>query len=464
MTQNNAPDLVQAAAVDPKVFCFRGTSSEQQKSMGMLYTPDCNGAVNDQYFVEFINYVFAVYDKTSGELVGLRYSGYQFWSLAGIRDPRGIIDPRIVFIPDAGRHGQWLAVQLNMGNGVFIATTNPDNPDPQLYNWKASQFDLPGNDFTMLGYDLNGIYIGINTAGPDNVRVPQVVFIPRAKALAHPPQVGPDDITIIGPLIHGRPPWGTNLYPMIDRSGIGWPYGTAIGIDTFSKRHLTFSLVSPQFREIISHGLIEVEPFEPAPGGSKVRQPSINSIVQFGGSLTGAPTGDSFNIWVAHTVQKPGQCLGVRWYRLYIDPVTRMPGPAAWGEVFDPNANYDYFNPSIVSLGKDDYTVISLSRSGNSYTSTDPGSAACGNIGAYAAIVRETGSGQHTTKIVTLMSGQAPDYVPQESQVRWGDYSTICRDPDPKHPRRVWTINEFVLKGGQTESQWCNAIASIDLP
>src|SRR5262249_59087208 len=110
----------------------------------------------------------------------------QFWSLAGIRDPRGIIDPRIVFIPDAGRHGQWLAVQLNMGNGVFVATTNPDNPDPQLYNWKASQFDLPGNDFTMLGYDLNGIYIGINTAGPDNDRGAPGGFLPRAQELVAP--------------------------------------------------------------------------------------------------------------------------------------------------------------------------------------------------------------------------------------------------------------------------------------
>ena len=177
--------------------------------------------------------------------------------------------------------------------------------------------------------------------------------------------------------------------------------------------------------------------------------------------IVAAPTGGGFDIWLAHTVlNQPYNSLAVRWYRLYIDPMTRMPGLAASGDIFQPH--YDHFNPSILSLGKDDTTVVCLSRSGDLSTPQDPNNPACGNLGAYAALVRENGSGGGTYTVVPLKAGQFGNYVTQGSAIRWGDYSTICPDPDPRYPRRMWAINQFVLQGGDTTSQWCNAIASID--
>ena len=455
--------------VAPIIKCFNGASSaDQEKLSRVSFTPDCNGAADNTYFVEFINHVFSIYDKETGALIGARVSGTQFWQAAGIQSPGNIVDPRIVFIPDAGRYGQWLAVQIQIGYLVYIATTDPHDQltDPRLGKWKASVFALPGNDFTMLGYDANGIYIGVNSSeGSGSGRSPQIVVIPRSNALAYPPQVGPDAIKIIGPLPEGT--YGDSLYPIIDQSGKGWPYETAIGVNNFSKRHLTFSLISPKFRDILSHGRIEVEPFEPITTAYRVKQPfSDNSNVIFDNdSIVSAPTSDGFNIWLAHTVFKPNippgvNSLAVRWYRLYIDPVTRQPGLAAWGEIFNPH--YDYFNPSILSFGKDDYTIVSLSRSGDYSTPRNPGDPACGNIGAYAALVRETESGA-TTEIVPLRGGQADNYIPKQAQ-RWGDYSTICRDPNPRNARRAWIINQYVLQGGASVSQWCDVIASIDLP
>jgi len=465
MTDAATPLDPDQEAVAPVVRCFNGiTSAEQARIGGTSFTPDCNGAVSNSYFVEFINNAFSVYDKETGALVGNRVSNTDFWRAAGV-EPSLVVDPRIAFLPDAGRRGQWLAVQINIGYRVLIATTDPNDPqaDPRVGQWKASAFDLPGNDFTMLGYDLNGIYIGVNSSAspaPD-VRWPQIVFIPRANALAHPPQVGPAVIRIMGPL--AKDEYGDNLFPMIDQSGAGWPYATAIGVDKVSKRHLTFSLISAQFGEILSHGTIEVPPFEPVSQGFRVKQPFSSSNVMFDNSgIVAAPIGDGFDIWVAHTVlnQQYGS-LAVRWYRLFIDPMSRFPGLAASGDIFQPH--YDHFNPSILSLGRDDYTVVSLSRSGDYSTPQNPTDPACGNIGAYAALVRETQSGS-TCTVVPLKSGQAGNYVTQGSAIRWGDYSTICRDPDPRHARRLWTINQFVLQGGQTTSQWCDAIASIDLP
>lgn len=450
----------------PTIRSFNGTSTaEQTRLSGISFSPDSNGAANSRYFVEFINGVFAIYDKATGTLVGDRVSDKQFWQAARIEEPRGLVDPRIVFIPDAGRRGQWLAVQLWLGSLVYVATTDPDDwdADPSLGKWQASSFPLPGNDFPMVGYDLAGIYIGSNTSLNDQPRQPQIVFIPRANALAWPPRVGPEDIKVIGPL-QGMG-WNTSLFPMMDQSGKGWAYETAIAVDNFANHRLTFALLSHQFRDILSHGKIEVPPFKPTNTGYRVKQPfgwTDSNVIYDSFGIGSAPMGDGFNIWVAHTVLKPDAAfprLAVRWYRLFIDPMTRFPGLAAWGEIGQPG--YDYFNPSILSFGKDYTTVVSFSRSGDPSTPSDPGNPACGNIGAYVALVRE--GNPDTLQVFSLRNGQFNNYIPAQAQ-RWGDYSTICRDPDPAHPRRVWTINQYVLQGGQSTSQWCEVIASVDVP
>src|SRR5215813_1907657 len=304
MTDTKEQVTTEQKTVAPIVRCFNGISSaEQQRVGGISFTPDCNGAVNNRYFVEFINDAFSIYDRETGALVGKRVSDTDFWVQAGVSDPSLIVDPRIVFIPDAGRGGQWLAAQINIGYRVLIATTDPNDPqaDPSVGRWRAAAFDLPGNDFTMLGYDLKGVYIGVNSEAPPapgDERWPQLVYIPRENALAYPPRLGPDVVKVMGPL--PKKEYGENLFPMIDQSGAGWQYATAIGID---KAHgqLTFSLISPQFGEILSHGTIAVPPFVPITTGFRVKQPFNDSNVMFDDSgIVAAPTGGGFDIWVAH--------------------------------------------------------------------------------------------------------------------------------------------------------------------
>lgn len=452
----------------PNITWFNGTNTaEQTRLSGISFSPDSNGAADNRYFVEFINGVFAIYDKATGTPVGNRVSDVQFWQAAGIEAPASLIDPRIVFIQGAGRRGQWLAVQLRFGSLVYIATTDPLDwtTDPSLGKWKASSFPLPGNDFPMLGYDLDGIYIGSNTSLNAEERHPQIVYIPRANALAWPPRVGPEEIRVMEPL-HGFA-WTTSLFPVMDQSGAGWPYETAIAVDKFTNNHLIFALISHEFRQILSQGKIEVPPFTPVAVGSRVKQPfgwRDSNVIYDSTGIGSAPMGDGFNIWFAHTVLKPGSdpnfpALAVRWYRLSIDPMTRVPVLAAWGEIFQ--SGYDCFNPSILSFGKDDTTVVAFSRSGDPSTPSDPGNPACGNIGAYVALVHERAPDKR--EVFALRSGQFNNYIPAQAQ-RWGDYSTIYRDPDPTHPRRVWAINQYVLQGGASTSQWCEVIASIDVP
>jgi len=446
--------------------CFYGATGTGESSC-----PDCNGAVNDTYFVEFINGSFAAYNTATGE-AAVRVTDREFWEGAGLSPDAPLVDPRIVFIPGAGRNGQWLAVQLlNMGQAVYVATTDPNDPkaDP-TGKWRASQFALPGADFPMLGYDANGIYIGSNTDAGEKDRQPQIVTISRAKALAYPPQL--DGIKITKPLPIAD--YGANLYPVINGGG-GAPAGIAIGVDTASKKHLTYAYISPTSGEITTHGRIEVEPFEPIPFGFGIKQPypgnplpgSISDVRFFGNGSGSAPIGDGSNIWMTHTVMKPDRppaigTLAVRWYRLSIDQNSGLPTLAAWGEVSQPH--YDYFNSSILPFGKDDYAVLSLSRSGDSSTPTDPSNDGCGNIGAYAALVREKSGGQSQFQLAPLASGLADKFTPGIYTKRWGDFTTICKDP--KRPRGVWTINQFVLQGGDSSqtSEWRTAIGGFIIP
>jgi hypothetical protein len=453
----------------PKVTTYTGASRSVDLQQDSATPSDPNGAVNSDYIVELINGSFSIYEKATGNLV-VRTEHKTFWLYAGIRDESlNIVDPRTVFIPDAGRYGQWLAVQLDLGNRVLMATTSPDAPsydcpDFRYGKWKASAFDLPGNDFTMLGYDATRVYIGSNVE-QGRSRVPEIAVIPRSKALAWPPQVGPGDVKIIGPL--NPEEFGSYLYPVIDQSS-GGTAALAIGIDNVTRKHLTYSLISNG--TIVYHDRIEVPAFYPVRADYVVKQPydqhGVDSKIIFpNDNVVAAPMGDGSNVWVAHTVSSgpdpsdPGipEHLGVRWYRLSIDS-HRRPSLAKWGVIG--YKDYDFFNPSILSFGAHDYTIVSLSRSGNSTTSSHPGSQDCGNIGAYVALVRET-SDDFWYEIFTLRSGQADNYIPNVKQ-RWGDYSTICRDPTS--PRTAWIFNHYVTHGGQGTSRNCDVIARIDLP
>jgi hypothetical protein len=453
----------------PKILTYTGAERPVDFQQNVATPPDPSGAVNASFIVESTNDFLSVYDKTTGTVL-VRGDAKAFWLYAGIPDGAwGVVDPRVVFIPDAGRYGQWLAVELDLGNRVLVATTSPDAPpneapDFRYRRWKGAAFDFPGNDFTMLGYDAKWIYIGTNVASAPG-RVPKIAVIPRAKALAWPPQVGPGDVTFIGPL--DPKVYGIYPYPVIAPAGDG-TFGLAIGIDTVTKSHLTWSLISNG--TIMDHDKIEVPPFYTVPAGYMLKQPydkdgNLSRVVFDNDGVVAAPMADGSNVWLAHTISStpvnrgPDQQLGVRWYRLAIDSVSRRPSLAKCGVIGYPC--YDYFNPSILSFGKDDYTILSVSRSGDASTSSHPQSQDCGNIGAYAVMIRETAN-DYWYEVFTLRSGQANNYIPEIFKQRWGDYSTICRDP--ANPRTAWIFNHYVTQGGPSTSRNCDVMARMDLP
>src|SRR5713101_609227 len=93
---------------------FDGISYGGSNTNSAALPPDCNGAVGPNHFVEFINGVFAVYDKSSGTQMEFK-TDVDFWASArvGIDVAGGadVSDPRIIYDPASQR---WFASQIDI--------------------------------------------------------------------------------------------------------------------------------------------------------------------------------------------------------------------------------------------------------------------------------------------------------------------------------------------------------------
>ena len=150
---------------------FAGISYGSSNTNSGALPPDCDGAVGPDHFVEFINGVFAVYNKTNGNRVEFK-TDVDFWAGAGVGIDSlwAVSDPRIIYDPTSQR---WFASQVDIdvftqvldnmfgSNHYLLAVSATSDPTGQ---WKGVSFDTdPDNgnfaDFPTLGVDAQGVYL-----------------------------------------------------------------------------------------------------------------------------------------------------------------------------------------------------------------------------------------------------------------------------------------------------------------
>src|ERR1041385_68591 len=158
--------------------------------------PDTDGAVGPKYFVEFLNGVFSVYDKTSGTRVQTK-SDLSFWAAAGvsISSTLDITDPRVVFDVYSGR---WFASMIDFNpnsnrvsaNRFLLAVSASSDPTGP---WKgvalrADPVTLDFADFPTLGVDATGVYLSGDILDRTSTEVgPTLVIFPKNALLALTP-------------------------------------------------------------------------------------------------------------------------------------------------------------------------------------------------------------------------------------------------------------------------------------
>lgn len=402
------------------------------------YPPNANGAVGSDYFVELINGSYAVYRKSDGAAVQ-RTSLINFWQNAGVTPNQRAYDPRVVYDAPSGR---WFAVSLDnnqRANSFLVAVSNSSDPTA---GWKA--FSVPVSsqtnryaDYTTLGVDSKGVYIGANMYSLGNAPIGvDVLAIPKADLLSTTPTVANStlfDSKSIGQL-------GSTPQPIVNlnandsgNAGIISAYGDS----QLKRTDVVFSgntaSLAPPATPIVNLPSMTGPPNLTQPNGVTPIYGGDNrlssSIVQQGG-----------NIWGVQSVTSNGLA-AIRWFR--IDASTNTLEES--GLITDPTKSFAYGSIAVNAYGD---VVIG-------FTGVDESTYAS----AYAVGGKLSGSTTTFGTVQLLKAGTATySVVDPTGRNRWGDESSITIDPTD--PSRFWTIQEIASAPDTWSTQVTEIIVS----
>ena len=429
---------------------FPGTSKSKIIELkGGADTPDPNGCVDGNYFHELLNGTYTKYFKENGK-VESRITDTQFWEDAGI-PASYLFDPRLLFVDGAGPSGKGILFACQLGSKqILLATSDPYGASSTWRGVTVPTADAP--DLPRAAYDTKSLSVVISSGQHYDQ---EIRYFPRWTLNSFPLLVG-----YAKTFKYAREIAGETLHPVLETT-VGYPnrgYAYYVGVDTSSKIGLTYGwLEHSNLEGGLKFGKIPVGNFEYAV--NRAHQPgdqANNPSLVFGGQgIVTPPYRVGNNIWVVHHTTGQAQNVAIRWYRLEVNEGAQWPlRLAATGLIQSaPPFLYDYFNGSIIQAGGS--VVLCCNRSGQLGTSTNPKDPSCGNAGMYAVYLNPDST---EFEVVPIRAGLAANY---KSSVKWGDYSTVCLDPE--NPKTVWMTNQLVLKGGETpaESDYATQIAAI---
>lgn len=436
---------------------------------------DANGSVGSNYYVEFINGSFAVYNKSDGSGV-LRIADTQFWSNAGpgggstnginFAPSDAVSDPRVIYDPASQR---WFASQVRFDGGAADPTRESDyfllgvsDTDDPTGSWHVFTFlAAPGAirfaDFPTLGVDAKAVYLAgdMYSAGTNSLGT-SLTMIPKADLLANPP-------TINNRLFFGVTNYaarGAVLQPVtcLDGSSAGNILAAgALGDDFQTHSNLIASTVlnpgAPNATWVPGTN-ISVGPYD-----------TPMDATQPDGTSTLADNDARFSarvytvggvIFAVHNIEV-GDRATIRWYRINATNYTLLES----GTIAD--TNLDLIFPSIAA-NANGVVVITCNGSGPSTN---------GFISSYA-YVGQTVNGVTTFGSSLLLAAGSVNYHDLYEQSgfsvdsRWGDYSTVSVDPsDATH---FWTIQMVPIydstldSGDLWQTQITELITSVPSP
>ena len=384
--------------------------------------PDTMGAVGPNHVVELLNGRFAVYDKTTGNLLASSTLD-EFWTNAGAAFTGYTFDPRLIYDSSSGR---WFAAAVDNGgnaNNFLIAVSDSSDPTSGWTGFAidSDTDDVQWADFDTMGIDADGLYLVANmfpvATGSDEVNL---LSIPKADLLRATPTVA--NATLIEDL--SAQGIGFAVQPAVD---FGTSDGSAALLATSSGSSSTLyrtdvlnagtSSATVSSTTNISVASYTNPPTADQPGTAQNLNTGdarlSGNVVEVGGSL-----------WAVQCVTDSATGnAAVRWYE--IDEATNAVLQS--GTISD--ANLDFYFPSIAVNSSGD-VVIGFSGSGDSQF-----------VSSYAAVGTTTGGATTFNTPMVLQTGMA-DYEILDgiSRNRWGDYSATVVDPTDS--TRFWTFQE----------------------
>jgi hypothetical protein len=408
--------------------------------------PDTTGDVGATQYVQWVNLVFAVFDKSSGLLTFGPAAGNTLWSgFGGPCQTSNDGDPIVQYDQLANR---WVLTQFAVpgGTGGFhqcvAVSTTADATGP----YSRYQFDYTAfNDYPHMGVWPDGYYMTYNMFGTIAFQGAKVCAFDRAKMLAGLPATQqcfqlstsfggllPSDLDGLTPPPVGSPNYIVNF-----------------GTNKLNLWKFHVDWVNPALSTLTGPTAIPVASFATGCGGGTcVPQPSTNQKLDSLGDrlmyrLAYRNFGTFENLVVNHTVRAgttQNSKTGVRWYEL------RNPGgaPTVFQQgTYSPDANYRWMGSAAMDKVGNLAIGFSISsttlRPGIRFAARAPSDPA-GTLGSETTI--QTGIGSQLTNLA-----------------RWGDYSTLS--VDPVDGCTMWYTNEYLETSGTFN--WNTRIGSFKL-
>jgi hypothetical protein len=433
------------ALTPPPILTFEGQSDDDNAAtLGFrVVPPDTNGDVGPDHYVQFINLILAVYDKSGMKIFG-PVPGNIFWSgFGGICEANNDGDPVVLFDHLAGR---WVVSQFAIGNDghqcVAVSATGDPTGRYHRYDFLVS----PGgfNDYPKLGVwpdayymsanEFNGGFSGAIAVAFERARMlrgqsaQMVKFGPLGCGTECFFSLQPSDLDGSAPAA-GTPntflmafddeTWGTGANPDGYRL---WNFSVNWSVPSSSTFTALGQVDAPEF----DSNLCNFSPCVTQPGGGE-RLDSLSQFTMFRAQYRQFPAHAS--LVMNHTVDATGKNLsGVRWTEL------RNTGPGWTLHQTGTFAPDDGHHRWMGSAAMDQSGNIALGYSVSS-RSLFP-------------------SVRYVTRLVTDPLGamgdeielQAGAGVQQRSFNRWGDYSSMSVDPDGC---TFWYTQEYYANSGR---------------
>jgi hypothetical protein len=477
---------------------FEGLSNEDNFTIfgGRVNPPDPNGAVGREHYVEIVNLLFAVYDKTGNRLLGPVDTGtlWAGFAVPDCTDPSG--DPIVMYDKLEDR---WVLTQfttrglfdptLPFYNCVAVSVTGDPTgayyryafntqfnnlfffPDyPKYGNWKKS-YVLTSRDFgptTEYGISVYALEKSKMLAGNPNARM--VHFFIDGNAPGNLPLVG--DGLLPADFDGTRQPKDDAAIPIVGTQDDGAGYGAtfdALNIwelrikwNSTPQASLTLAKQLPvaSFDSIFPCGVV--------PGDPPPNQPNARDCLPEPGITDGSRYLD-----ILSYRQRPTWRLAYRNFGGYEAMVTNQsveaaPGVAGvrWYEIRRVNGKYSLYQQGTYAPGDGVHRwmgSIAQDRKGNAAL----GYSVVNGVDVYPGI-RYTGrlagdaKGKMTLGEGTIINGTG---VQVTVNSRWGDYTSM--NVDPEDDCRFWYVNEYYQVSGiigVNTAPWQTRIGSFELP
>jgi hypothetical protein len=403
------------------------------------YPPDDNGTAGPSHFMQTINTVYAIYNKTGTLVAGPTNMNLLFSGVTGATCNDG--DPLVLYDEQASR---WLAVEFSIcgsNDYMLVAVSQTSDPTGSWHKYSFDVADMP--DYEKFGIWQDGYYMGTNNSAGNDIYVfqrSQMLTGGTAQFVGFDNAWRPttiDGFMCVPPVDNDgtfAPTGAPGLFITINDDAIGggsdqlWIYELAVNWTTPS---------SSTFNRVQTLGVTAFDSNFGANWDNIKQLGTTRELDAIPQVIMNCPQYRNFGTYqtivCCHTVDVDNtDHAGVRWYELRKTTGTwsvRQTGTYA------PDAHSRW----MASIMLNGFNEIGLGYSVSSSTMNPAVRYAGQSSTAYA-----TGAGTLDVAEEVIINGS----YSQTAYNRWGDYSGMS--VDPSDDRTFWYTNQYM---GSTTSK-----------